>query len=48
MRTSGIGRHGQGYADLNFLFPELVSAVHYRKGPYLHRAVTSISRVVHL
>ena len=26
--------HGQGYADLNFLIPELVSGVSYRKGPY--------------
>lgn len=26
--------HGQGYTDLNFLIPELVEQVHYRKGPY--------------
>ncbi len=26
--------HGQGYADLHFLIPELVSGVRYRKGPY--------------
>ncbi|WPB56259.1 TonB-dependent receptor [Xylophilus sp. GOD-11R] len=26
--------HGQGYSDLNFLIPELVSGVRYRKGPY--------------
>jgi hypothetical protein len=26
--------HGHGYADLNFLIPELVQAIHYRKGPY--------------
>ena len=26
--------HGQGYTDLNWLIPELVSHVHYRKGPY--------------
>ena len=26
--------HGQGYSDLNFLIPELVSRVDYRKGPY--------------
>jgi outer membrane receptor protein involved in Fe transport len=26
--------HGQGYMDLNFLIPELVSRIHYRKGPY--------------
>ncbi len=26
--------HGQGYADLNFLIPELVQAIEYRKGPY--------------
>jgi hypothetical protein len=26
--------HGQGYSDLNFLIPELVDSVSYRKGPY--------------
>ena len=26
--------HGQGYADLNFLMPELVRSVDYKKGPY--------------
>lgn len=26
--------HGQGYADLNFLIPELVERARYRKGPY--------------
>ncbi len=26
--------HGQGYADLNFVIPELLSGVEYRKGPY--------------
>ncbi len=26
--------HGQGYMDLNFLMPELVSAMRYRKGVY--------------
>ena len=26
--------HGQGYADLNFLLPELVDRIAYRKGPY--------------
>lgn len=26
--------HGQGYADLNFLIPELINSVEYRKGPY--------------
>jgi TonB dependent receptor/TonB-dependent Receptor Plug Domain len=26
--------HGQGYSDLNFLMPELVQRVDYRKGPY--------------
>ncbi len=26
--------HGQGYADINFLIPELVEEVRYRKGPY--------------
>ncbi len=31
MRTHG---HGQGYLDLNFLIPEMISSAHYRKGPY--------------
>jgi outer membrane receptor protein involved in Fe transport len=31
MRTHG---HGQGYADLNFLIPELIKTVRVRKGPY--------------
>lgn len=31
MRTHG---HGQGYADVNFLIPELIGAVTIRKGPY--------------
>jgi outer membrane receptor protein involved in Fe transport len=31
MRTHA---HGQGYADLNFLIPELISAMNVRKGPY--------------
>ena len=31
MRTHG---HGQGYLDLNFLIPELVETIAYRKGPY--------------
>ncbi len=26
--------HGQGYSDLNFVMPELLSGVQYRKGPY--------------
>jgi len=26
--------HGQGYTDLNFLMPELLSGIQYRKGPY--------------
>jgi outer membrane cobalamin receptor len=26
--------HGQGYADLNFLIPELISGIDYGKGPY--------------
>jgi len=26
--------HGQGYTDINFIIPELVSAIEYRKGPY--------------
>lgn len=31
LRTHG---HGQGYLDLNFLIPELVERIDYRKGPY--------------
>ncbi len=31
MPTNG---HGQGYSDLNFLIPELVQRIEYRKGPY--------------
>ncbi|MFZ5715996.1 MAG: TonB-dependent receptor [Bradyrhizobium sp.] len=31
MRTHA---HGQGYADLNFLIPELIRSVDIRKGPY--------------
>ena len=31
LRTHG---HGQGYTDLNFIIPELVSHVDYWKGPY--------------
>lgn len=31
MRTHG---HGQGYADIAFLIPELVDTLSYRKGPY--------------
>jgi outer membrane receptor protein involved in Fe transport len=31
MRTHG---HGQGYADINFLIPELIQAMRVRKGPY--------------
>jgi outer membrane receptor protein involved in Fe transport len=26
--------HGQGYSDLNFLIPELVQRIDYKKGPY--------------
>ncbi|MES2491472.1 MAG: TonB-dependent receptor [Pseudomonadota bacterium] len=31
MRTHG---HGQGYADINFIIPELIDSLEYRKGPY--------------
>ena len=31
MRTHG---HGQGYTDINFVIPELISQVNYFKGPY--------------
>ncbi len=26
--------HGQGYTDVNFLIPEVIETVEYRKGPY--------------
>ncbi|GAB3035628.1 TonB-dependent receptor [Bowmanella dokdonensis] len=31
MRTHG---HGQGYTDLNFIIPELIDTLHFKKGPY--------------
>lgn len=31
MRSHG---HGQGYTDLNFIIPELVKSIEYKKGPY--------------
>ncbi len=31
MRSHG---HGQGYLDLNFIIPELIERIDYRKGPY--------------
>lgn len=31
LRTHG---HGQGYTDLNFIIPEMVDGLRYRKGPY--------------
>lgn len=31
LRTHG---HGQGYLDFNFLIPELIERIDYRKGPY--------------
>ncbi len=36
MRSHG---HGQGYADLNMLMPELVQQLNYQKGPYSAEAV---------
>jgi hypothetical protein len=41
-RTSVLGMpanlpthaHGQGYTDINFVIPELISTIQYRKGPY--------------
>jgi len=26
--------HGQGYSDVNYMIPELIERIHYRKGPY--------------
>ena len=34
--------HGQGYTDLNFMIPELIESVEFRKGPY-HAAVGDFS-----
>lgn len=31
LRTHG---HGQGWSDLNFVIPELISQIEYKKGPY--------------
>ncbi len=30
----GSHAHGQGYADINFVIPELIEQIAYRKGPY--------------
>ncbi|MBL0730393.1 TonB-dependent receptor [Piscinibacter sp. HJYY11] len=30
--------HGQGYTDLNFLIPEVVDRIEYRKGPYFAKS----------
>ena len=44
--------HGQGYTDLNFMIPELVSRIDYVKGPYAASegdfAVAGAARVVSL
>jgi hypothetical protein len=40
IRVAGIpvnlptNAHGQGYADVSFLIPELIGAIQYKKGPY--------------
>jgi hypothetical protein len=34
--------HGQGYTDLNFVIPELIESVEFRKGPY-HASVGDFS-----
>ena len=34
----GSHGHGQGYTDLNFLLPELVQRIEYRKGPYFAKS----------
>jgi hypothetical protein len=36
--------HGHGYSDLNFLIPELVSGLQFRKGPYFADEGTSPPR----
>lgn len=44
--------HGQGYADLNFLIPELVEQVQYRKGPYYAEegdfSSAGVARIAHV
>ena len=44
--------HGQGYMDLNFLIPELIGALNYRKGSYNVRdgnfAVTGTAQIDYL
>ena len=37
--------HGQGYTDLNFLIPELVDRIRYRKGP---DCIFRLSKISHL
>jgi len=51
----GSHAHGQGYMDLNWLIPELVAGVAYRKGPYAADAgdfsaagIASIAYLSHL
>ncbi len=54
LRTHG---HGQGYTDLNFVIPELVERIEYRKGSYYADAgdfsgagsaeITPLARVAH-
>ncbi|MEM8501214.1 MAG: TonB-dependent receptor [Pseudomonadota bacterium] len=39
MRSHG---HGQGYLDLNFLIPEMISTVRFHKGPY-HASIGDFS-----
>jgi hypothetical protein len=41
MRTHA---HGQGYADLNWLIPEMVNALEVRKGPHFADATIRIIR----
>jgi len=41
--------HGQGYTDLNFLIPELVDRISFRKGPYFaEEADFSSAGVAHI
>ena len=34
LRSAPTHAHGQGYTDLNFVIPELISRMTYNKGPY--------------
>ena len=39
--------HGQGYTDINFLIPEMIDDVYYRKGPY-YAGVGDFLSLIHI